>query len=126
MKRGIVALAALTTISMLSATLAVVKYSVSFITAFLPVLGIFVVLSGIFVWRKSKHEFTRPTSQSDKSRTALKWFSIPFLISPIAALVMAQREGWNAGDTIGAIFFCLFVLVIAYQLLRRRGAPQPR
>jgi len=38
------------------------------------------------------------------------------------ALVMALQAGWTVGDTIGAIFFGAFALLVAYEVVRRRRA----
>jgi cobalamin synthase len=123
MRKSILFLAAFATIAMLIAVLAVVKYSESMTVAFLPVVVVFIMLAVPLVWRSSKHEYG---GTSNRSRTGLKWLFVPFAIGVLGALLMALREGWDVGDTIGAIFFGVFAFLIMFEMRRRRRATDSR
>jgi TctA family transporter len=111
---------------MLLAVVAVERYSVSPLYAFIPVLLAFVAI-GIVVFRPSKHgQAASSLASVSRNRTALMRLAIPFLIGAIYALIMALREGWNTGDTIGAIFVGVFALLALLELLRNKHSQQPK
>ena len=121
MRRDILFLASFTSIMMLLGILGMMRYHVSIALAFIPVILLFLVFSLVVVWRNCKRDSLDHT-ESKKNRIALKWLFVPFGISALIALVTALQEGWTVGDTIGAIFFGIFVLLIGYEMLHKRRA----
>jgi hypothetical protein len=122
MGRNLVFLAVFTTITMLLSVLAVMRYGVPIIVAFAPVVLVFLILAVLFVWRNRKGSFAASDTTSEKSKAALKWLFIPFGIGAAGALVTALQGGWSVGDTIGAILFGVFALLLGYEVMRRRRA----
>lgn len=124
MGKNLFLLAVFTTIGIVLAALAVTKYSVPMTVAFVPVFIVFLLLAGILVWRNRKHGVSH--NEVGVKNRPLMWLFVPFAIGAIGALIMALQDGWNAGDTIGTIFFGVFALLIGYEWLRRRRATHSR
>jgi hypothetical protein len=122
MGRNFLFLAVFTSITMLLSVLAVMRYGVPIIVAFAPVVLVFLILAVLFVWRNRKGGLAASDATSEKSHAALKWLFIPFGIGGAGALVMALQGDWSVGDTIGAIFFGVFALLLGYEAVRRRRA----
>ena len=119
-KRNVLFVAIFTTVTMLLSVFAVTRYGVPIIVAFAPVFLMFLIVSVSFVWRNRKGGSAASDTTSQKSQTALKRLFIPFGIGAAGALVMALQGGWSVGDTIGAILFGVFALLLGYEVVRRR------
>lgn len=126
MRKSILLLAAFTSTAIIVAVLAVMKYSVRITVAFLPVIVLFLILAALLIRRSRIAEFAAHSGASDNGRTALKWLSVPFVIGAIGAVVMTSEEGWNTGDTIGAIVFGIFAILMGYELMHRRPPTHSR
>jgi len=126
MGKSILLLAALTSIAMLLAVFAVMEYSVPITAASFGVVIVFVILAALLGWRGSKNQSLAGDATPDHGRKGLKWLYLPYVIGAVYGLVMALKEGWNVGHTVGAIFFGIFSLLIAGEWLRRRRATRSR
>lgn len=62
-------------------------------------------------------------SRPGKAIPVAAWLLVPLVIGGLSELYRASREGWDIGDTIGAIVFCIILTagVITYRK-RRVGA----
>jgi hypothetical protein len=125
MGRNLLFLAVLTSVAMLLSVFAVMRYGVPIILAFGPVALVFLIVSVFIVRRNRKGGLAASDTRSEKSQAALKWLFVPFGIGAVGALVMALQGGWSAGDTVGAIFFGVFALLLGYEVVRRRRAANP-
>jgi uncharacterized membrane protein YfcA len=124
MKKSIFLLGAFTTMAMLLAALVVMRYGVSMTVAFGSVFIMSMLLSATLIWRNRKNK-AHGHKDSDKSGR-LKWLIVPFAAGAIGAPILASQQAWNVGDTVGAILFGVFALLIGYELLRRRRATHSR
>jgi hypothetical protein len=125
MERNILFLAVLTSVAMLLSVFAVVRYGVPIIVAFGPVALAFLIVAVFFVWRNRKGGLAVSDTRSERSQAALKWLFVPFGVGAVGAPVMALQGGWSVGDTVGAIFFGVFALLLGYEVVRRRRAANP-
>jgi hypothetical protein len=124
MRKDLLLIVLLTTGVMLLAVLAVVKYSISMAIAFSGVITAFAIFAAALVWR------SRPAVSNYRAIPEANWPLLkiiwPFVIGAIGVLFMALREGWNIGDTIGAIFFSVLVLLASHEMVRRRRSSNSR
>ena len=109
-----------TSLAMVLAVLGVTRYSVAMVVAFPAVTVIYALLVYVFLWRDPERSGAVLQNSAKQPQNRLALIIVPMAIGAVGALVSALQEGWNIGDTIGAGGFVLLLLLVGYQVVRRK------
>jgi hypothetical protein len=121
MRKRVLYIVLLTSVAIILAVIGVTRYAWPMSITFPAVILVFSLLAYLFLWRNGERRVATSSGSSNKSKSALKWLFVPFVLGAIGALISALMEGWNVGDTIGACVFAVLSLLVISKLIRRKG-----
>jgi hypothetical protein len=107
--------------SILAATIAVLKYSISPLAGSLSVVIVASFVGYFNLWLTDKHDISELTAKPRKQRAALGVLLSTITMGAIYGLIAnLQSDSWNVGDTIGVTFVGIMISLILYSILSRK------